>query len=296
MPVNMFIAVDRSGSMGNQNKWENARAAFTSFFQDPDADSLNVALRFWPDNNQCQDPACSIDGCSVPDVPLGSLADTAHEQALVSAFNSTGPDGFTPMWAALGGATKWALDRQVANEGLERNVVILLSDGAPNDCGSDVSAIAQHATDAYNQAEILTFSVGLEGSNEQVMNTIAAAGQTQMAFFIGNANAEAELLAALKAIQDSVVACTFAMPQSTDPTNPVDPTQVNITFTPSGSQATQTIFQVANEGGCGSAGGWYYDDPVNPAIITLCPDTCNSVQADENGKIEIVLGCGTQAA
>ena len=36
------------------------------------------------------------------------------------------------------------------------------------------------------------------------------AGHTDKGFLIGNGNAEADLLAALKKIQDSVVACTYA--------------------------------------------------------------------------------------
>ena len=33
VPVSMFITVDKSGSMGSNNKWNNTRQAFNAFFQ-----------------------------------------------------------------------------------------------------------------------------------------------------------------------------------------------------------------------------------------------------------------------
>jgi uncharacterized protein YegL len=294
IPVSMFIAVDKSGSMNNDNKWTNVKAAFVSFFTDPGADGLNVALRFWPDSG-CEDPYCDINGCSQPQVQLGSLADPNHEQALINTFNSKGPGGMTPMSAALGGACQWAVAHQGQNEGAEKVVVILVTDGAPTACDTNINNIAQHAANAFTAAEILTFAVGLEGSNEAQMNIIAQAGQTAPAFFIGNGNAQAELLAALQAIQQTVVACSFAMPESDDPNNPVDPNQVNITFTPGGGGEPVLISQVASAADCTQAnGGWYYDDPGNPSAIFLCESTCNAVQSDQEGKIEIVVGCATQ--
>src|SRR5262249_43011676 len=148
-----------------------------------------------------------------------------------------------------------------------------------------INDIAQLAANAYAAKEILTFAVGLQGSNEGSMNTIATSGNTQKGFFIGNGNAEADLLAALKAIQKNIVACTFAMPQPDDPSKPVDPKKVNVNYPPSGATDPTTIKQVSGEGACGSDGGWYYDDPTDPATITLCDSTCQQVQADEGAKI-----------
>jgi len=293
VPVNMFVAVDKSGSMNDNNKWNNAKAAFIAFFQDPSAGTMRVALRFWPDSG-CDDFSCSIDNCSLPQVDIGPLSDAGHQQSLINLFNQKFPDGNTPMSAALGGAEKWATNYQTAKEGTEKVVVLLVTDGEPNGCDENISDIAKFASDAYAAKEILTFAVGLQGSNEGSMNAIATAGNTQSGFFIGNGNAEADLLAALKQIQKSTVACTFAMPEAPDPTKPINPQKVNVKYTPSNSSDPTTIKQVSGEGACGADGGWYYDDPNDPAIITLCDASCQAVQADEGAKIEIVLGCDTQ--
>jgi hypothetical protein len=126
------------------------------------------------------------------------------------------------------------------------------------------------------------------------MNALAAAGGTNTAFMIGNGNAAADLLAALQAIQATVLACSFAMPESQDPNHPIDPNQVNITYTAGGSSTPETIKQVPSAADCGPQGGWYYDDPQSPSSIHLCPATCELVQADENGSLKVVVGCATE--
>ena len=290
VPVAMFITVDKSGSMDDDGKWINARNAFTSFFTDPAADELKVALRFWPDES-CN-TSCDVQGCAVAQVEMGPLSDPAHEQALIDLFNSKSPAGLTPMEAALAGAEQYALNYQQQAEALERIVVILLTDGAPTACNENINVISSYASDAYNQEEILTFAVGLAGSRENDMNTIAAAGQTGQGYFIGNGNAEAELLQALKDIQEVAVSCTFAIPESPDPTKPVDPNQVNVYVKNDPNDEGTLIGQVSDAGACGN-GGWYYDDPTDPAIIELCPETCEIANQSEGSGVAIEIGCQT---
>jgi len=293
IPVNMFVMVDKSGSMKDNGKWTNAKAAFTSFFQDPAAGSLRVAMRFFPDSG-CDGTACDVDVCSQPAVDVGALSDAAHAQALVDAFAAHDPSGGTPMSAALGGAEKWATDYTAKVMGTEKVVVVLVTDGEPNGCDDSVDHIAKEASDAFTGAGVMTFAVGLAGSNQGTMDKIAVGGHTTQGFFIGNGNAKADLLAALKAIQQSSLGCAYAMPVA-DAGQTVDPTRVNVTFTPSGG-AAETLGQVSGAAACSAAGGWYYDDPAKPATITLCPTTCQTVQADMGAKMQIVLGCTTHPA
>lgn len=71
-----------------------------------------------------------------------------------------------------------------------------------------------------------------------------------------------------------------------------DKTKVNVEFT-NGSGQTTTIYKVASAADCGPQGGWYYDDENNPKNVIVCPSTCQSIQADPNGKIELKFGCAT---
>jgi hypothetical protein len=294
--VDMFITVDKSGSMseGSPSKWESTKNAFFAFFQSPEADNLSVALRFWPD------AGCDIDcnlqpssPCAQPQVPLDSLSNMTQETALINAFNARSPGGLTPMEAALAGAEVWALAQQMSAETGRRVVVVLLTDGLPTACSEDINVIKSYAANAYAQAEILTFAVGLQGSAEAQMDQIAVAGGTSHGYFIGAGNAEEDLLAALKDIQEIAVACTFAVPESPDPTKEIDPDQVDIEYDPGNGDPSTEIPQVDSEGDCTAAGGWYYDDNNDPSIITLCPASCELINnVDQpDGKLSLTAGC-----
>lgn len=293
--AHFFIVVDKSGSMGSNNKWTNTLNAFTQFFQDPSADPLHVALRFWPDNG-CGEPSGScgsaaLQACATPEVPMGQLTSTAHEAALVSAFNNQSPGGLTPMSVALDGAIQYASQQQSMGEATDVFGVILLTDGMPTDCDTNINNIANIAANGLSSSGVLTFAIGIQGSSEPQMNQIAAAGGTQMGYFIGSSSTQ-DIIDALKAIASSVVQCVFAMPADPSPDMPIDPNQVNVTYTP-GNGMPQDIPQVPSQADCGTSGGWYYDDNTNPTAIYLCPTTCATVQSDSMANIAIRIGCAT---
>jgi len=294
VPVSMFITVDKSGSMGTNNKWNNTRQAFNAFFTDMEADGLNVALRFWPDDgctqSNCQPPG---NGCEQPQVNMGSLADPTHEQALIQLFNNKNPGGNTPTEAALSGAIEFATGYQMGGEAGEQVVVILVTDGEPTACNQNINVIKGYAQDGFDNNGILTFAVGLAGSNENQMNQIAQSGGTNQGYFIGNNNTEQALLQALKDIQDVAVACTFAMPESDDPNRPIDPNRVNVIYQADDSDPGTKVPQVSGASDCTSEGGWYYDDPTDPAVIYLCDATCDAANSSETSKISIEVGCAS---
>lgn len=66
-----------------------------------------------------------------------------------------------------------------------------------------------------------------------------------------------------------------------------NPAKVNVLFngTPIG--------KVGSAAECGPNGGWYYDNDQNPSKVQVCPGTCQSIQSDPNGQIDIQFGCDT---
>jgi len=58
----------------------------------------------------------------------------------------------------------------------------------------------------------------------------------------------------------------------------------------SGGSATQELVQVPSEAGC-AAGGWHFDDPANPTRILACEETCDAIQDDAEGSIEVSFAC-----
>ena len=172
IPLNIFVAVDQSGSMIDSNKWDNVKSAFTTFFQDPNASGIGVALRFWPDPLDFSNPsppiACNDDAdfscgpavvaaCETPEVDVGPLSDPLHVQKLVDTFNAHSPNGSTPTSAALDGATKWAAKYVFAHNHTEQAIVLLVTDGEPTTCNTDPVAINTIASKALSGAGVLAF-------------------------------------------------------------------------------------------------------------------------------------------
>jgi hypothetical protein len=306
-PVNMFVTFDKSGSMSMNNKWTDATTAFIAFFRDPGTAGLRVAFRFFPDSLPaagCDDRGCSIDACSQPLVPIAPLtADPApqdmQEGSLVTALMTAMPGGRmgmngggTPLSAALGGAEQWAGAYQMAHPD-EKTVVILMTDGEPNGCDENIANIAALAATALQTNNVLTYAIGLQGSNQMQMDQIAQAGGTMNAFFIGAGTmAQTDLLMALTAIRGRSLSCDFPVP-APKPGEMLDPTRVNVTFTPGGGTSI-TLGQVPNAAACSTSSAWYYDNPTSPTRIFLCPSACDTVRADTNAKLEILLGCKTE--
>ncbi len=293
IPLMMYITFDKSGSMDSDNKWTNATNALKSFFADPAAADLLVALRFFP-HNSCDENACNVGACATPDVPVGSLtpdaapADT-QEAALVQAINLVDPSGATPISAALQGALQFGTNYVAMNPD-HKAIAVLVTDGEPNGCQEDIAAIANIAAGGVADG-IISYTIGLAGSNEGDLQTIATAGGGS-SFVVGNGNTQAELLAALEQIQGEQLACEFGIPT---PSNgqPLDPTLVNVGFTPGGSMDETILGNVGSAADCGAGANWYYDNPANPTQIILCPAACDTAKADDTGTIKVTVGCTT---
>ena len=295
VPLNLYIMFDMSGSMLGP-KWSQSTAALQAFFMDPQSAGLRLALRFFPDDG-C-DTSCNVSACALPKVPLGELTalsaptDT-QEDALINAFVGVTPQGGTPMSAALDGGLQWATGYLNGHPG-EKAGVLLVTDGDPSDCNTTQSYLSGAAASAYGSHGALTFAIGLEGSNESLMNAIAAAGGTGQGYYIGpNADVQTELVAALDEIRDATLACEYQVPSDVNG-EPLEPTHVNVLYTPQGSSTSVTIGQVAGHESCtADKGGWYYDNAAAPTKIIFCASTCTEIQAASGGKVELVFGCET---
>lgn len=298
IPVTLFIMMDRSGSMLDNQKWANATTALQAFFQDPESAGLSVALRFFPDEQPvagCSAPSCSVSACATPLVDAAALnAQPAYadpqQKALVDALKATSPGGQTPMHAALAGAEAWA----TAHAGSDhRTAVILLTDGEPQGCDENIDHIAQLAAESQSKAGVLTYVIGMVGSKQSQLDAIAKAGGSTAAFLIDKGTVTTELRAQLKKIKTAQLACTLELPASPDPTKPVDPELVNVTMAPKAGGVASTIPQVASKAAC-SGVAWYYDTPNAPAHIILCPAACTAAEDNPDTVVTVVLGCATK--
>lgn len=298
LPVTMLIMFDKSASMLDNQKWAGAKAALIAFFQDDETAGLSIGLRFFPDDEPasgCNDQVCSVAACSEPLVPPAPLtaapaSSDPQQKALVDAVNSKMPGGQTPMSAALGGAEKWATENSKPGEA--NTVVVLVTDGEPTTCNTDIGAIAALAKDAYDGSGVLTYTIGMQGSNADQLNQIAEAGGTKQALIASAGSVSTELVKALTSIQKAQIACTFDLPSPSMPGETIDPGKVNVNYH-DGTGAVVTMPRVDSLADCPNTYAWYYDDPGMPTSILLCPATCQSVQNNVNALIKILLGCET---
>jgi len=297
-PVNMFVMFDASGSMNENGKWAAATSAFASFFRDAASADLRIAFRFFGSNEPtvgCNNTQCSIDACADPLIAIAPLtaasgAADPHETALVNLMQqSRAVGGFgTPIYPALGGAVQWASEHSAANPG-ETSVVLFVTDGEPNGCNQDIGAISALAADGWDESGVRTYAIGLEGSNESQLDTIATAGNTTQGYFIGaGAAAEQELLEALNEIRQNQISCDVEIPASSS--GPIDFGKVNVSYA-SDSHSTVSFGKVAGAEQCGDLDGWHYDDPNAPKRIVLCSAACERVNADPSAELSIELGC-----
>jgi hypothetical protein len=100
------------------------------------------------------------------------------------------------------------------------------------------------------------------------------------------------------AVAEAVVAtaklsCDLAIPPPKMGT--VDPAKINVAIE-SGSGPVY-LPGVTDAAACGAGGGWYYDDPVSPTRVVLCPVSCDAAQAavgpGKPGHIQVLFGCQT---
>jgi hypothetical protein len=310
VPLDLFIMMDKSGSMSGQNGqngginvWIPVQAAIKQFVESPQNTGVGVALGYFPiqaASCQMNDPdvcdcstiadacsACRLVDYATFDVPVGLLPRAAT--AIARSLDAHGPSGATPTRPALEGALGYArLYSNTAPSAGRRSIVVLATDGRPNDCGSNVTNVAAVARTAFEaNPSIATFVIGI--GNTGNLNEIASAGGTNQAFVVDPASAGQDLLDALQAIRRLASVCTFNAP---DPVSgpPLDPNLVNVRFTPQGGRG-QLLFKVENAAACDpDTGGWHYESGANPTRIVLCGATCSDVEAFP-GRLDFELGC-----
>jgi hypothetical protein len=88
-----------------------------------------------------------------------------------------------------------------------------------------------------------------------------------------------------RVIEGTELACTHAFPQDSQ-SFMFSADEVNIYWTPV-NEAERVIPRVDNEAACSDEEGWYYDDPISPELIHLCPVSCGAVV----GTIRLEFGC-----
>ncbi|MFZ5896566.1 MAG: hypothetical protein ACOY0T_36260 [Myxococcota bacterium] len=89
------------------------------------------------------------------------------------------------------------------------------------------------------------------------------------------------------------IACRWQIPEPPRGER-FDHGRVNVRYTPGSGRRPVDLPNVADASGCGSAGGWYYDNAAAPQNIAVCPSSCGVMRADEDARVDVLFGCETQ--
>lgn len=318
VPLDMYVMLDKSGSMSDGGKWGAVSSGLTQFVDLPEVFDIGIGLAKFPTppaTPPAVPPTCTVAadcgaygpclpifGCegalmsgtescvsvdyTTPIVPIANLPGNAS--AFKSALASISPGGGTPTLPALQGALDYA---KVWAEGHPDRItiVVLATDGLPTSCtGGEVAGVAAVAATAFaGTPSLKTFVIGV-GSELSALNQIAQSGGTGQALILTGSNAQ-EFLDALNQIRGAI-GCQYVIPPPPAGQNP-DYGRVNLAFTPEGGPQT-LVKKVGGASECVGGPGWYYDNPANPTKILLCPSSCDTVEFTP-GKMDIVLGCET---
>ncbi|NUQ74432.1 MAG: hypothetical protein HUU21_12825 [Polyangiaceae bacterium] len=94
-------------------------------------------------------------------------------------------------------------------------------------------------------------------------------------------------------VETSKLSCEIVIPAPS--MGSIDYGKVNVKLTT--EAADEFVVFVGEPAKCAATGGWYYDDPANPAKVMLCPASCDEAQKavgpGKMGSIEILFGCET---
>ena len=86
-------------------------------------------------------------------------------------------------------------------------------------------------------------------------------------------------------IEGADLPCSYAFPQDSQ-SFMFSPDEVNVYWTPPGGMEG-VLPRVESVAECGAEPGWYYDDPVSPQQINLCPSSCGEAR----GAVRLEFGC-----
>jgi Mg-chelatase subunit ChlD len=328
VPANILFVVDRSGSMNCNlppttdsvscekmpvradaslpSKWEVTTTALIEAMKTLPA-TATVGISYFSN-----DDTCGVS--STPSVAL-SLNTSGQQDVMRTSLQGMKPGGGTPLVGATILAYKHLHQLAVAGNITGNEFVVLLTDGEQ----SAQCSYATRCTDAQSCYDLLvnqevpkayapgvgirTFVIVAPGSEpaRTVLSQIAKNGGTSPAGcdpMLGNCHFDMTretdfgkaLSTALRAIVGQALSCELPLPQSADG-GAIDPARVNVIYSPSKGDAA--VVQQDVHAGCDAgANGWQYSTAMDR--IRLCGSICDTVKADQGGRVDVVLGCPVQ--
>jgi hypothetical protein len=273
--LDIYMMIDDSASMIPW--WPATIEAISMFWMDPGSAGIGIGEQFFGEN-------CDPSYYATPRVPIAALPDNLSPLEMgFPLFPAEGTATLPAMQGAITHAREWVTTNPDA-----KTIVLLVTDGLPDDCESTVENVSAAIAEGFNGSpSIQTFVIGL--GDLGALNMFAMAGGTNQAIVIEPGAAPA-LVEALNRIRTAALPCDFALPDGNGVSS-VTLDKVNLQYTDTGGAQT-TIPNVPDAASCeGAAGGWFYDMASGATRLVACPQSCD--QLNTGGEVQVVLGCPT---
>jgi len=273
--LDIYMMVDDSGSM--LPVWRDTVEAIDSFLSDRASAGIGVGVNFFGSS-------CKVAAYSRPSVEIAPLP--GNVRRLRQAFPGLPLEDTATLPAMRGAiehARSWALAHPEA-----QTVVLLVTDGEPDGCGSTVANVTETARAGFmGSPSISTFVIGI--GNIRALDAFAAAGGTGKALRTAP-GAGAELINALNQVRSAALPCDFELPTAAGVQ--VDPDRVNLRHIASDGTETN-LGAVTDRASCDPLkGGWYFDRPSAPTRVITCESSCQRLNK-LGGEVKVLLGCPT---
>lgn len=284
VPADIIFVVDNSGSMSEEAAFVQAEMnGFSAQIEASGIDHHVVLISSYPDegNGICIDPPLGAGGCPGAD---DNLPVYRHVDEKVGSHD----------------ALELLLDTHDQWQGSIRansvKHVIVVSDDE-SELGADDFDQAFRALDpSYDPYQLHAIVC------PWMCPEAAEIGQTYLDLLAQTNGVLGDLCAqdfqtVFDELADAVIAgvplsCEFDIPAPPEGMT-LDPDLVNVELD-DGAGGLEVIPRVDAPVDCVSVPeGWYYDDPLAPQQISLCPQTCSKAQSYEMGAVNVQFGCST---
>lgn len=297
-----------SANGSTEDRWTAVKSALQEFLTAPGAAGINVGIQYFGLGGAAAGflpytmSSCTAGDYQGADVEIAPLPGNA--MPIISSLNNHKPSTNTPTGPALTGAINHAIAWKNMHPD-DAVIVLLVTDGQPGGCPGTVADVANVAKMGF-MSSIPTYVIGIMSPgttcmwdpaqpNQQDLDSVANAGGSGASMIVDlSKDIVKQFLDNLDKIRARAnPPCQYTLPPAPAGQH-TDPKKINVEYTPPGAAMPSTILAVPDQTGCDPMkGGWYYDDPVKPKLVSLCPASCSTVQADVTGQINIEVGCAT---
>jgi hypothetical protein len=182
-PVDMYIMLDRSGSMGAdcnigdtvKSKWCRAINALSGYLKSPEAKDQAAALQFFPLPTLTATSCMTGDVYAKPALPAAAYT-TLPSNGFDALLDSTTMQSSTPTEGAIRGITTFT----AANRRPGRVTIgILITDGDPtrdNGCSDNLTNLAKLLQDHNAATTVRTYVIGMTGAAFPKLEQMAIGG------------------------------------------------------------------------------------------------------------------------